>query len=276
MPSSRFRVVTDSTADLPESWRERYQIGVVPLTVSFGNESFKDRVDITDEQFFKRLAGAKELPKTAAPSPGDFAAMYESLRGDCDGIISIHLGGNISATVESARIGAQTVEGLPIEVIDSGTVTMPIAFLCKVAAESSTVEEAKARVEERIDRTRVLALLDTLRYVEMGGRVSRAQAMIGGMLDLKPLLGVSGGEIKSLDRVRTRSRAIPRMIELARADYPLEYLGVVHAQAPEEADRIRQELQPELPDVEIVTGTIGTVLATHTGPRALGLVYLKR
>ena len=276
MATSRFRIVTDSTADLPESWREQYGIEVVPLSVSFGNESFKDRVDITYEQFFERLAVAKELPKTAAPSPGDFAAAYERLRAECDGIISIHLGGNISATVESARIGAQTIEGFPIEVIDSRSVTMPIAFLCKVAAESASLQEARARVEERVDKSRVIALLDTLRYVEMGGRVSRAQAMIGGMLDLKPILGVSGGEIKSLDRVRTRSRAIPRMIEMARADYPVEYLGVVHAQAPEEAERIRQELQAELPEVQIETGTIGTVLATHTGPKALGLVYIKR
>lgn len=249
---------------------------MVPLTVSFGNESFKDRVDITDQQFFERLAVAKELPKTAAPSPGDFAAVYESLRGECDGIISIHLGGSLSATVESARIGAQTVEGFPIEVIDSRSVTMPIAFLCRVAAGAASLAEARSEVLARIGATRVIALLDTLRYVEMGGRVSRAQAMIGGMLDLKPLLGVSDGEIRSLDRVRTRSRAIARMLELARADYPLEYLGVVHAQAPDEAERIRAELQPELPEVKVVTGPIGTVLATHTGPRALGLVYLKK
>jgi len=131
-------------------------------------------------------------------------------------------------------------------------------------------------VEERVPKLRILALLDTLRYIEMGGRVSRAQAMLGSMLDLKPILGVADGQIKSMDRVRTRSRAVPRLLDLLRADAPIECLCVMHAQAPEEAERIRGELASELADVKIEIGEIGTVLATHTGPRALGLAYIKR
>ena len=270
-----FAVVTDSTADLPDEWRDRYGIEVVPLKVLFGTETFRDRVDMTDEQFFARLAASSTLPKTSAPSPGEFAEVYQRLAKDHDGCISIHIGEQLSATAEAARVGASSVEGFPVNVVDSQTVSMPIAFLCRVAAESPTLAHATEAVQRRVPKCRVLALLDTLRYIEMGGRVSRAQAMIGTMLDLKPLLLVADREIKSVDRVRTRSRAIPRMVEFFRTEMPVETLAVMHAQAPDEAEEIASELRRELPDLDIPIGQIGCVLGTHTGPRALGLVYLK-
>ena len=272
-----FAVVTDSTADLPAEWRDRYKIEVVPLKVLFGKETFRDQVDMTSEEFFTRLAASSSLPTTSAPSPGEFADVYRRLAKDHDGCISIHIGSRLSATAEAARVGAQQVEGFKVNVIDSQSVSMPIAFLCRVAAESSTLAEATQAVEERVTKCRVLALLDTLRYLEMGGRLSRAQAMIGTMLDVKPLLLVSeGGEIKPVDRVRTRSRAIPRMVEFFRSEQPVEYVAVMHAQAKEDAERIASDLRSEFPDQEITIGQIGCVLGTHTGPRALGIVYLKK
>ena len=272
-----FAVVTDSTADLPDEWRERYEIEVVPLKVLFGEETFRDGVDMNNEEFFRRLTASTKLPTTSAPSPGEFAELYSRLAQDHDGCISIHIGAQLSATAEAARVGAQSAEGFRVNVIDSGTVTMPMAFLCQMAAECATLEEATAAVEQRVPKCRVLALLDTLRYIEMGGRVSRAQAMIGTMLDLKPLLLVAGGEqVKAVDRVRTRSRAIPRMIEFLKADLPVEHAAVMHAQAPEEAERIAADLRRELPDLELPIGQIGSVLGTHTGPKALGLVYIKK
>src|SRR2546430_12084063 len=143
------------------------------------------------DEFFTRLAASSALPTTSAPSPGEFAEAYRRLAKDHDGCISIHIGSRLSATAEAARVGAESVEGFKVNVIDSQSVSMPIAFLCRVAAESATLEEATRAVEERAAKCRVLALLDTLRYLEMGGRLSRAQAMIGTMLDLKPLLLVS-------------------------------------------------------------------------------------
>jgi DegV family protein with EDD domain len=270
-----FAVVTDSTADLPAAWRDHYGIQVVPLKVLFGEETFRDGVDMNNEEFFRRLATVTKLPTTSAPSPGEFAELYERLSKDFEGCISIHIGAQLSATAEAARVGAQSVEGFTVNVVDSETVTMPMAFLCKVAAESATLEEATAEVARRIPKCRVLALLDTLRYIEMGGRVSRAQAMIGTMLDLKPLLLVVDREIKPVDRVRTRSRAIPRMLEFFKGELPVEYVGVVHAQAPDEAERIAADLRQKFPELEIPVGQIGCVLGTHVGPKALGLVYIK-
>jgi DegV family protein with EDD domain len=271
-----FAVVTDSTADLPDEWHKQYGIEVVPLKVLFGEETFRDGVDMDNEEFFRRLATSTKLPTTSAPSPGEFAQLFTRLAKDHDGCISIHIGAQLSATAEAARVGAQSVEGFKVEVIDSETVTMPIAFLCRIAAECATLDKATAAVKQRIPNCRVLALLDTLRYVEMGGRVSRAQAMIGTMLDLKPLLLVAEREIKSVDRVRTRSRAIPRMVEFFEKDMPVEHVGVVHAQASEEAERIASDLRKRYPDLEVPVGQIGCVLGTHTGPKALGLVYIKK
>jgi DegV family protein with EDD domain len=272
-----FAVVTDSTADLPDEWRARYGIEVIPLKVIFGNETFRDRVDMSDDEFFRRLAGATKLPTTSAPSPGEFAEVYTRLAKDHDGCISIHLGGQLSATVEAARIGAQSVDGFRVEVVDSQTVTMPIAFLCQVAAKSATLDEATAAVEARVPKSRVLALLDTLRYLEMGGRLNRAQAMIGTMLDLKPLLLVAGGEMpKAVSRVRTRSRAISAMVDYFRGEQPVEYVAVMHAQAPDDADTLAAGLRKELHGQEVVIGKIGCVLGTHTGPKALGVVYIKK
>lgn len=271
-----FRVVTDSTSDVPQEWCERFGIEVVPLKVLFGTDSFRDRVDLSTSQFFARLAQAERLPTTSAPSPGDFAAVYERLSHECDGVISIHISGGLSATVEAARVGARSVEGFPVHVIDSRCVTVCVAFLCRVAAEAPTLGEAVRMVEERVPRQRILALLDTLKYLEMGGRIGRAQALLGSVLDVKPILGVSNGQVEALDRVRTRSKAIPRLVEMLRRDLPVERLAVVHAQAPQDAERIRAQVAHELPELEVETGEIGAVLGTHVGPRAVGMTYIKQ
>jgi DegV family protein with EDD domain len=271
----RFAVVTDSTADVPSDWIERYGITVVPLSVRFGNESFRDRIDLTEDEFFDRLRRADRLPTTAAPPPGAFAEVYERLSQTHDGVISIHIGSNISGTVEAARLGSEVVRGFPVRVVDSRSLTMCVAFLCRIAAEAPTLGEAVRRVEERIPRLRILALLDTLRFVEMGGRVSRAQAMIGSMLDLKPILRMSEGAIRGADRVRTRARAIPRLVEMLRQELPVEHLAVMHAQASVEGVKLRQQLAAELPHLEVPLGQTGAVLAAHTGPGSIGLCYVK-
>src|SRR6202140_4011991 len=131
--SRSFAVVTDSTPDPPAQWRERYDIEVVPLKVIFGEETFRDGVDINNQEFFARLASSSKLPTTSAPSPGEFAELYQRLAKDHDACISIHIGVALSATAESARVGAQSVDGFKVRVIDSETVTMPMAFLCKIA-----------------------------------------------------------------------------------------------------------------------------------------------
>jgi fatty acid kinase fatty acid binding subunit len=249
---------------------------VVPLKVLFGNETFRDGVDLTNDQFFQRLEGAKQLPTTSAPSPGDFAEVYGRLAKECDGVVSIHLGSNLSATCEAARLGAEAVDGLEVKVVDSGSTTMTMAFLCRVAAESPDLETAVKRCQERVPKLGILALLDTMRYIQMGGRISKIQYLLGSMLDVKPTLKLDGGEIKPLDRTRTRAKAIPGMVHRLQAEGPLESLAVMHGSAPEDAAKLRAQLADLYPDLEVETGQIGAVLGTHTGPKALGLVYVKK
>ena len=275
MPKRAFRVVTDSTADLPPDWADRYGIEVVPLKVIFGNESFQDGVDLTGEQFFERLSASEALPTTSAPAPGEFAEVYRRLRDECDGVISIHIGSTLSGTAEAARVGAASVEGFPVRVVDSGTTTMPVAFLCRIAAMSASLDEAVAAVEQRISRTRVLALLDTLKFLEKGGRIGKAQYLVGSLLDFKPILRLADGEVKPADRVRTRRKAITRLAELLRMDLPVENVAVMYATDPEDAQELRATLARELSGVEVEFGQIGAVLGTHTGPRAMGLVYIR-
>jgi DegV family protein with EDD domain len=275
MPSS-FRVVTDSTADVPAAWCERYGIEVVPLRVLFGNESFRDRVDLTTDQFYSRLKAADKLPTTSAPSPGNFATLYERLSHECDGVVSIHISTELSGTVGAARVGATSVEGFPVHVIDSRCLTICLAYLCRTAAESETLEAAVQRVGERIPKQGILALLDTLRYLEMGGRIGRAQALLGTVLDVKPILSLADGRVVPLDRVRTRTKAISRLVERLRQDLPVERLAVMHAQAPEDAERIRAQLASELSDTEVEIGEVGAVLGTHVGPGTVGMAYIKR
>ena len=271
-----FRVVTDSTADVPPEWCERHGIEVVPLRVLFGTESFRDRVDLTTDQFFDRLRASERLPTTSAPSPGDFAVVYERLSRECDGVVSIHISGDLSGTVEAARVGAGSVEGFPVHVIDSRCLTICLAYLALTAAQADTLEAAVREVEQRVPRQGILALLDTLRYLEMGGRIGRAQALLGTVLDLKPILSLADGRVVPLDRVRTRAKAIPRLVERLRQDLPVERLAVMHAQAPEDAERIRATLAAELRDVEVDVGELGAVLGTHVGPGAVGMAYIKR
>jgi DegV family protein with EDD domain len=152
---------------------------------------------------------------------------------------------------------------------------MAIAFLCKVAAESADLGGAVSAVEERVDKLGILALLDTMRYIQMGGRISKIQYLLGSMLDVKPLLKLDHGEIKPLDRTRTRAKAIPGMIQRLKEEGPLESLAVMHGSAPADAEKLREQLRREMPGMEIEIGQIGAVLGTHTGPRALGLVYVR-
>src|SRR5262249_34833089 len=162
-----FRVVTDSTSDVPPEWCERYGIEVVPLRVLFGSESFRDRVDLSTDQFFIRLAQAEQLPPTSAPAPGDCAAVSEHLRHEAEGRAAAHISGDLGGTVGAARVAAESLRGFPVHVIDSRCLTVCVAFLCRVAAEAPSLEAAVGMVEERVPRQRILALLDTLKYLEM-------------------------------------------------------------------------------------------------------------
>lgn len=271
------RIVTDSSCDLPADLAAALGISIVPLTIRFGDEQFVDRRDLTPEEFWARCAASPVLPETAAPSPGQFEeAFREAAAAGADGIVCVNLAGKLSATVESARVAAKALEAdLPVRVIDSQSLTMGLGTMCilaaRRAAEGAGIDEVAAVVEDLIPRTRIFATLDTLENLKKGGRIGGAQAFLGSMLAIKPVIEVRGGVVEQESRQRTRSRALAYLVEKVRSFGAVENLSIVHGAAPD-VEEFRTMLQAVYPGA-IVVANLGPVIGTHSGPRAMGVVF---
>lgn len=272
-------VVVDSTADIPHSIRDELGIAVVPLTLMFGNESFRDGIDMTSDQFYQRLVASNVHPTTSQPSPGAFAEVYEKLAQDHDGIISIHLGGKLSGTARSAEQAKELVPNVPIRVIDSGSVSMGFGFLgieaAKRAREGQDLDTIAARIESMVPNIRLWAVLDTLKYLERGGRIGRAGAFLGTLLNVKPLIQVRG-EVLPAERVRTHKKAIARMVDLASAEAPYEYLAVLHSASEPFAQELANQLGGIYPRDQIIVSQLTGVIGVHGGPGIVGVTGIKK
>ena len=270
------RLVTDSTADLaPETVRE-LGITIVPLQVVFGEETFRDGVDLTGEEFFRRLQEAEETPKTSQPSVGDFQQTYERLAEETNRVLSIHLSSGFSGTVEAARQAAQELgERCQIEVIDSQTVSMGMGFAVIAAARAAQagedLESCAGAARSVLKRQRMAIAFDTLEYLRRGGRIGRAQAFLGSILRLKPILTIRDGEAYPLSRVRTYKRALEEVLRLTCSEGPVVEAAVMHSTSPEDAGRVADELARLCPEARIQIGRIGPVIGVHGGPGLLGI-----
>jgi DegV family protein with EDD domain len=273
------RIVTDSTADLSSELVENLHITVVPLVVLFGDEELQDGVDINSERFFRRLVRETQLPTTSQPSVGAFRAAYEALKADgATEILSIHLSGRLSRTVESARQAAQGIEGVRIEHIDSGTVSLALGLGVIAAAQAAQagvpIEEIRRLAESQFQRTHLFFLVDTLEYLRRGGRIGRAQELIGSLLQFKPLLTIQYGEIVPAGRARTRRKAIEELLRHAAEHRPFTQAMAVHATTPEDLDYVAERLRGMTPDALITTGHLTPVIGVHSGPGLLGLAVV--
>lgn len=275
------RVVTDTTSDLPDDVASALGIAVVPVYINIGDRSYTDGVDLSRREFYRQLASYPAHPQTAAPSTGAYAETYRRLaeEGATD-IISVHIAADLSAIYNAARLGAAAVDGVRVHLVDSGQITLGTGWLAIVAAELAregrTAAEIVAALEEARPRIKTIAALDTLEYLRRGGRVNWAQFGVGTLLRIKPILAIGEGEIVVRERVRTRRRSVDRLPELAAALGPLDRLAIVHADAREEAEALRETLQPYFPPdrpqyIVEVTPAIGT----HVGPGALGFTALQ-
>jgi DegV family protein with EDD domain len=273
------RIVVDSTCDLPAETMRALDIVSVPLKVHFGDEVFRDKLDMDEAEFFRRLAEVTRLPTTSQPAPGEFIEAYRALPPD-ETVISIHIAHQLSGTVGSAQLAAKELPDRDIRVIDSGNATWAAGLLVVAAAEAIRAgkgpDEVVAEVEALKPRLRLLAVLDTLKYVIMGGRVSRAQGMIGGLLRVKPIMSVQGGEIGREAPARTWGQAQQKLIEDVRAHGGAERMAVIHAQEPDTAASTTRLLNEAFPGVEVLQGTIGPVIGTYSGPGAVGLAYIAK
>ena len=271
------RVVTDSACDLPDEIVDQLGIEVVPLTIRFGSEEFVDRKELSAPEFWRRLEGSPTLPETAAPSAGAFEAAFRGLASDgADGIVCIDLSSKLSATMQSAQVAAKAMEGTcPVVVIDSLTGSMGIGNLVvsarRTARGGGSLDDIVRDVTSQRDRTKLFGTLDTLEYLRKGGRIGKAQALLGSMLSIKPVIELRDGIVEEAGKVRTRSKALRTL-----ADYvgrqPVERLAVLHGDAPD-LDELLDLVSPYVPRDEILVGTVGPVIGTHSGPRVIGVTF---
>jgi len=268
------RIVTDSTADLPNELAEKLDITVVPEYLRFGDEVFRDRVDINEDEFYRRLMNDPILPKTTQPSPQDFTGVYRNLAQKADGIISIHLSSKLSGTYNSAVQGALAVEDkCPIEVIDSQVVTMGLGEIViaanEMARSGQTIPQIAAAIYKMIPNIRILGLLDTLKYLALGGRIGKVQALLGSMLNVKPMLAVKDGVLTPSGRVRSRAKGIEILYEYVKNMADIQDLAVIHNTTPEEAQTLVKRLGAFYPEDKIRLARLGPALGVHTGPGIL-------
>ncbi len=276
----RVGVVTDSTANLPPVVVEQYGITVVPINLHWDNETYKDGIDITVEEVYRRLRETKQIPKTAAPSVGDFLQAYLRLSQEVDGIVSIHLPEALSGTVKSARVAADLArEHIHVEVIDTGTATMGAGFVVLAAARAAERGEDLSKVkkiaEEISPRTTVLAMIDTLEYLYRSGRIGKAAGLLGVALRIKPILYIHNQEVDVLAKTRTNSNGIRIMLDEMeeRVDGRPVHVAVLHADALEQARDLKQMVEERFHCLEIFTCSMTPVMGAHTGPGLLGLAF---
>ncbi len=271
------RVVTDSSCDLPDEIVDQLGIEIVPLTIRFGTEELIDRKELSATEFWRRLASAPKLPETAAPSAGAFETAFRGLAADgADGIVCINLSSKLSATMQSAQVAAKSMaDTCPVVVIDSLTASMGVGTLAvsaaKQAAAGDSLDAVVREITSQRDRTKLFGALDTLEYLRKGGRIGAAQAMLGSMLSIKPVIELRDGQVEEAGKVRTRSKSLRTLADYVSRQ-PVERLAVLHGDAPD-LDELLDLLEPSVPRDQIIVGIVGPVIGTHTGPRVIGVTF---
>ncbi|MEU2383442.1 DegV family protein [Streptomyces sp. NPDC012461] len=280
--SRHVAIVTDSTAYLPARTMERHRITAVPLTVVLGDQALEEGTEISTRSLAQALQKRRPVT-TSRPGPEVFDAAYRKVaESGADGIVSLHLSAELSGTHDAAVVAARRAP-VPVRVVDTGMIAMALGFCALAAAETAeaggTVDEAVTAAEKRAAGTAAYFYVDTLDYLRRGGRIGAAQALLGSALAVKPLLQLAGGRIEPLEKVRTASKAIARLEEIAaeRAGGAEVDVAVHHLAAPERATALADRLRERLPGLaDLHVSEVGAVIGAHTGPGLLGVVVSSR
>lgn len=271
---AQVRVVTDSTADLPQEAVQRLGIGVVPLSVHFGEEAYLDGIEMTSDQFLERLSSSRQMPKTSAPSAEAFRQSFAA-DSDASGVVCITISSKLSGTHNSAQQAARQMSNLPVRVVDSGSASMATGFTAIAAAEAAqagaSVDEVERVAREHLERTNILFYADTLEFLQRGGRIGRAASLVGSILEIKPVLTVKDGEVEQYQRARTRGKAIQALVDWAGAR-PRKQMAVIWSTNESDLQRLLDGLSRTFPREEIVVTKYGPVLGAHLGPGAMGVI----
>lgn len=276
------RIITDSTADLSPQRQAELGVEVVPLSVHFGAEIFRDGVDLTNEEFYARLRGCESLPTTSQVNPEEFAARFRAHTGRGDEVVGIFISSLLSGTCQSAAIARDMAEGEGIFVVDSGTVTFALGLLveaaCRLRDQGLSAREVAAGTERLSKRLRFYAVVETLKYLKMGGRISAAAAVVGGMLGVTPILNIRDGVVEAAAKSRGRKGAYQWMEKRIAAEPVDTALPVSfgHSDAPEVMAECEAYFKERIPGLDIRESRIGAVVGTHAGPGCAGIAYFAR
>jgi len=276
-------IVTDSTAYIPKDLREKLNIHMIPLRVVFGDKAYREEIDITAEEFYEKIRNIDQLPTTTQPSTGEFVQLFEELAKDYDAVISIHLSSGVSGTFQGAYTAGTMVENIKVYAYDSEISCMVQGFYALEAAEMALQgkepEEIIARLDDLKTSMKAFFMVDDLTNLQRGGRLSSAQAFIGGLLQVKPLLHFENKVIVPFEKIRTRKKAMKRIVELLGEDAnkgtPLRAV-IIHANREEEAKEWKTELESLYPNVDFMISYFGPVIGTHLGEGGMGLGWMKR
>lgn len=274
------RIVTDSTCDLPTEIVDRYQITVIPIYIHIGNQSYRDQIDITREQFYSQLPDYPTPPMTAVPSPELFEQTYRSLIADgATEILSIHISAGLSTILDQARIAAQAVDEVPINLFDARQLTLGTGYsvlkAAELAAQRMSSDQILSVLKDQVLRTHVFAVADTLEYLRRSGRVSSLVSGIGNLLRIKPLLKMYDGAAVS-EKVRTQRKAFERIVELIEGLGAMERLDLVHTNALERANALYKEIKHLCPAGHTpLTVRVTSVIGAHVGPGTFGVACIQ-
>ena len=274
----KIAIVTDSSANLPMEWVHQYEIRVIPLNIQWGSEAFLDGTDITPNEFYTRLSHDKSLPTTSQPSTQDFLRVFESLADKAEGIVVLLISSGISGTVAAAQAAAREFSRLPVEIVDTRVTSagqvLAVLAAARTAAQRKSLQEVRQAADEVVQRLHFFFTVDTLDYLYRGGRINGASRYLGTALNIKPILFFnSEGKIDALERVRTKRKALQRLIALAeeRVSGRIIHAGIFHANAPQVAQEFREEVIQRLNCSEIFTVELSPAIGTHTGPGTIGI-----
>ncbi len=268
------KIVTDSTSDIPSEVANALGITVVPVYIRFGDEVYRDGVDISNDGFYNRMISSFVQPATSQPTPQDFASVYSDCSKEADGIISIHVSAKTSGTYNSALQGKKLTKGkCQIEVIDSKFTSVGLALVVMTATNLANAGESLLSIfegtQKAINQVHMLGIFDTMKYLVLGGRVSKATASVGKILNIKPLLTFKNGEIVRAGLVRTYPQGVDRLYEFVESNHTIQDLAIAYSTVPEQASQLKARLGSIFPEEKIHVTQLGAALGVHGGPGTL-------
>lgn len=274
---SSIALITDSTADISATEREALGVFVVPLNIHFGDEVLRDTVDISASAFLQRLETATVMPHTSQPSPEAFKTAIEELAREHDAVVILTIASKLSGTYQSAVIGSKYADTtVPIKIVDSRSASIGLGMQVRRARTlingGSSLNELVETLERERDRYQLLFFADTLEYLQRGGRIGKASHLVGSLLKIKPLLRCQFGEVVPFERTRSRARAIDGLIDFARQCATIDAIAILHdGTTPNDVDTLLHGITDRIPATSVIVDTYGPIIATHVGPRALGI-----